>query len=74
MPSQVVCDINCANIVSLSSELFLGLEKCDTLVFFLLAPECSLVRLILLSVLFIAVLMQYLAKWADLRQKRLLCN
>jgi len=68
------CDINCANIFSLSGESIFGLEKCDTLVFFSLAPECSLVRSILLSVLFIGVLMQYLVKWEDLRQKRLFCN
>jgi len=42
-----------------------GLEKCDTLVFFLLAVQCSLARLILLSALFIAVLMQYLVRKRD---------
>jgi len=68
------CDINCANIVSLSGESIFELEKCDTLVFFLLAPECSLVRLILLNALFIVVIMQYLVKWEGLRPKRLFCN
>ena len=57
------CDVNCADVVSLTGEsISFVLEKCDTLVYFLLAPGCSLVRLILLSALFIAVLIQYLVK------------
>ena len=71
------CDIN--NVPTLLVYLanrICGLEKCDTLgYFFLLAPECSLVRLILLSVLFIAVIMQYLVKCTlpniELLQQRL---
>ena len=57
MPSQVVCVLDLAailiyaNIVSFSGESIFWIREMR-LVFFLLAPECFLVRIILLNALF----------------------
>ena len=61
------CDINCANSVSFSGESIFGVREMQYLGIFLTRSRvlsCS----ILLNALFIAVLMQYLVKWEDLRQ------
>jgi len=65
------CNAKCANIVSLSGQcVSRGLLNCGISVSFLRVPEYLHAQLIQRSVLSIALLMLYLAKWEELRLKK----
>ena len=66
------CNAKCANIVSRQclDNVSRGLLNCGILVSFSPVPEYLHAQLIPRSVLSIALLMLYLAKWEELRPKK----